>query len=324
VTNQELPLDVLFIDDNTESMDVNQNNLGTQFPSLFSMISGFDFRVAITTTDLSGSDQNPNDGLSYNGRNGALISFSDGSTYLTPQSSSPEAMFLSEIKRPETITCNTYVQGHNYCVGSGACPDYDTMCPNPDSRGIYVANLAVQQNEGSWMRSSAPLHIVILSNSDERANGQNLVALDQPGSIAATVQAAFPGKQVFVHSLIVQPNDQTCLNAQHVNNEVYGFYGTNYAAASSATGGVNGTICLTGTTTYDSQLQAIGQSASSQLMQNIPLKCSTSDSQLTYSFTPTPAAAITGTVTNGTTLALSAPLPTGTTLNLQYTCTQSD
>ena len=52
-------LDVLFVDDNSGSMQSSQNSLATNFPSFIDKFldKGYDFRIAVTTTDAFYGDQ---------------------------------------------------------------------------------------------------------------------------------------------------------------------------------------------------------------------------------------------------------------------------
>lgn len=59
-------LDVLFVVDNSGSMQTSQNNLANNFPSFIDKFldKGYDFRIAVTTTDAFYGDQFVNNGCS--------------------------------------------------------------------------------------------------------------------------------------------------------------------------------------------------------------------------------------------------------------------
>lgn len=66
VTFAPRKIDVLFVVDNSGSMSTSQNNLATNFPSFINKFisRGFDFKIAVTTTDAYYGDQFVNSGCS--------------------------------------------------------------------------------------------------------------------------------------------------------------------------------------------------------------------------------------------------------------------
>jgi hypothetical protein len=57
ITVPEAQVDLLFIIDNSASMSPEHKNLADNFNGLFDKIKHLDYRIAITTTDVSASDQ---------------------------------------------------------------------------------------------------------------------------------------------------------------------------------------------------------------------------------------------------------------------------
>ena len=317
VTPGNTPVDILFVSDNSGSMTANQRSLGTKFPSFFNIVKNFDYRVAVTTTDVIAKGSIP-------ARGGSLIGMSDGSSFLTRNSGNAQALFSAAVQRPETVTCDGYLATHNCSSGANACSDYYNYCPNDDSRGIYAANLVVNNNPAGFLRPSAPLHVVILSNADERVLGGNyppwpLESLDQPSTLVSNVQSTYGGaKPLKVHTLIIQPGDGGCLNAQVDNSlRTFGQYGPVYASLSDMTGGIKGSICASD---YSAQLSQIANMVQVTLLQNIPLRCKTASNELSYTVSPANPSLVGVLDSTGMTLNFNQPISSTTTVTLTYKC----
>lgn len=316
VTPANTPVDILVVSDNSGSMTNNQRNLGTKFPSFFNIVKNFDYRVAVTTTDVQAKGSLP-------ARGGTLIGFSDGSNFLTRNSANAQALFSAAVQRPETVACDGYLATHN-CSLAGSCSDYYNYCPNDDSRGIYAANLVVNNNPNSFLRPAAPLHVVILSNADERVLGGNyppwpLEDLDKPNTLISNVRSVYGGaKSLTVHTLIIQPGDSGCLNAQVDNSlRTFGQYGPVYSSLSGATGGIKGSICASD---YSAQLASIATMVTETLTQNIPLRCKTTAADLSYTVVPASSGLYATLDSTGTSLNFSQPISSSTTVKLKYKC----
>lgn len=316
VTPANTPVDILFVSDNSGSMTANQRNLGNKFPSFFNIVKNFDYRVAVTTTDVIAKGSIP-------ARGGTLIPFGDGSSFLTRSSGNAQGLFSAAIQRPETVTCDAYLATHS-CNVANSCSDYYNYCPNDDSRGIYAANMVVSGNPAGFLRPAAPLHVVILSNADERVLGGNyppwpLESLDQPSTLVSNVQSLYGGaKTLKVHTLIIQPGDSGCLNAQVDNSlRTFGQYAPVYSSLSSMTGGIRGSICASD---YSAQLSQIATMVTQTLVQSIPLRCKTSTAGLSYSVSPANPALTATLDSTGMTLNFSQPISYTTTVTLTYKC----
>ena len=325
VSPSNTPIDILFISDNSGSMSRDQQSLGSKFPAFFNIIQNLDYHVAVTTTDVF-----QHDGSS--GQGGNLVDFGSGVKVLTPQTSNIQSLFQAAVQRPETNICEQYLQTHN-CVGNTSaaysgrntnCSDYYNYCPNDDSRAIYAANQVVSQNESGFLRDSAPLHVVILSNSDERVVGGQkadwpLETNDLPSTLITNVQHTFNNaKSLTVHTIIIKPNDSSCLNQEVDSNLLtFGQYAPVYASLTSQTNGIAGSICALN---YSTQLQQIATMVQTNLQSSLPLKCATSDANLTYTLTPANAAITAHVDGSGQVLNFSQPIPASTSVALSYTC----
>ena len=324
--------DLLFVDDNSASMYVLQQNLGSKFPTLFNTLASKDYHIGIINTDVVDTD-NPArstlDGYPYT-QNGALISFPDGSPFLTSNSANPEQQFDQTIARPETLACQNWIAAN--CDPFQGCTDptaYRNACPSDDTRAIFAADLAIRNNPSGFIRdSSVPLNIVILSNADERASGgvvsqYPIETQDQPSNLLSDLSSQYPGKQVKIHSIVIPPGDQTCYNQQHISNTIFGWYGVIYDQAASLTGGVVSTASNDGVCASDY----------SGILSNIAMSLTNDDGSRELScipdntFKPTLPAGLTNSFTvtpnpDGTAkLSFQPALPPGTTVQLHINCT---
>lgn len=312
VNTSSLPLDILVVSDNSGSMSRDQRSLGSKFPAFLNLVKSFDYHIGVTTTDVAGSGKP--------GRDGSLIAMG-GASYLTRSSVNAQSLFQAAVQRPETATCDQYLKTHNCAVQS--CADYYNYCPSDDSRAIYAANLVVDHNDSSFLRPTAPLHVIILSNADERVVGgadpqRPMETRDQPSSLIQNVRAKFgAAKALRVHTIVIQPNDSTCLRQEAYSATVFGQYAPIYASLSTQTGGVRGTICASD---YTAQLQQIAQVATSSLQRDFGMNCKTSDTHLTYTVTPAQPSNVAHVDSTGLVLRFTQPLPQNTSVHLNYTC----
>lgn len=312
VNTNSIPLDILVISDNSGSMSRDQRSLGSKFPAFLNLVKNFDFHIGVTTTDVAGSGKA--------GRDGKLVPMG-GQAYLTKSSANAQSLFQAAVQRPETATCDQYLQANN--CGVNRCADYYNYCPSDDSRAIYAANLAVSYNESGFLRANAPLHVIILSNADERVVGgadpnRPMEAKDYPSSLIQNVQSSFGGgKTLKVHTIVIQPNDSACLQAEQFSSTIFGQYAPVYASLSSQTGGVRASICATD---YTAQLQQIGQVATDSLQKDFGLNCKTSDTHLEYTVTPAQPSNIGHVDSTGYILKFAHALPANTSVHLKYTC----
>ena len=280
--------DILFVVDNSASMSPVQHEIANRFPSLLSSLDTLDYQIAITTTDISGS-QNPPRSINQSGalQDGKLIGFSSGAKFLTRSTPNKESLFSSTIQRQETLTCENYLI---YQCPQGGCPDYNNYCPSPDTRAIYAAGMSVDRSESGLFRPNVPLSIVIISNADERAMGGRIAGYnqleqnDQPETLVAKVQQKFSSnKSLSVHSIIIRPGDQSCYDSQRSQGSLlFGWFGEIYAELSQLTNGIVGNICEPD---YGLQLGEIGHSVVDQVA-SVDLPCRPVDDQIQIEMNP--------------------------------------
>jgi hypothetical protein len=360
-------VDILFVDDNSGSMSFEQSHMADRFSNFLDALEAksVDYRIGVTTTDIS-SASNPARSINETGglQDGKLVRLTDGSYFLTPNSGTAVLAsdkkiqriqwFSNAIQRPETSKCETFLKA-NPTANEGTA-GYLQNCPSGDERGIYAANLFVQQNPQSMIRPQAHLAVVILSDEDVRSSNyyktNNLVLndLDLPTSLISTVKSRYPDKTLSFHSIIVRPGqllksmdwmngaladltydpinagykptdyfsggDTACLNAQF--NQIAGTY------ISGSYGYLYAVLSrMTGgvegdicANNYASQLSDIGNQISERV-QELSLRCS-NVSNLTVDVSPS-ISGLTHSLVDSR-VVFSQVLPAGTKVAMTYNC----
>ncbi|MEQ1875057.1 MAG: hypothetical protein ABL958_00330 [Bdellovibrionia bacterium] len=266
-------VDILVVDDNSGSMAEEQANMGTRFPTFIAGLAGLQWRLGITTTDVSNG-----------GARGHLIPFTGTNLkYIDAATPNADNLFKSTVQ-----------------IGVGG---------SGDERGVYAATLAVELNEGAWIRANSHLAVIVLSDEDEFSDGTGLETKDRPDNFVKTVKDELgTGRTVSVHSIITRPGDTVCLNGDGAS------YGTVYAELTKLTGGILGDICATD---YGAQLQNIAGSIASNV-DSFGLKCEPV-SGVVAELSPAPATANNYTVNAGR-VYFERTLDPGTQVRLVYDC----
>lgn len=317
---QKQPIDILFVVDNSGSTSDIQQNIAQRFGSLLSRLGQLDYRIGITTTDISSnvSDTRDNPPRAINGngtlQDGKLVPLTGAAGYyITPQTANPAGVFGATIQRQETLTCmNSGYQADN--------------CASTDPRGVFATNLVVSNNPSGFLRDNVPLTVVIVSDSDERnslefADFFPLLPPDQPATLKANWASRFPTKSLVVNAIVVRPGDSACYNARYHRNGnpwLQGFYATTYADLVGQTGGVLGSVCAAD---YTSQLGQIGEGANVQA-QSLKMACRPQNDSYTVRYNgQAPDAGLAPSV-NWQTLTMTFPvsLTAGTLITLDYNC----
>jgi hypothetical protein len=309
--------DILFVLDNGGSVSDIQKTLASRFARFIQSVSSLDYRIGIATTDVSTlvSDTPLNYPRPVNGngalQDGKLVQLSDGSFFVTPQTSNAVQVFSQAIQRPETATC----EGSGYNASS---------CPSDDPRGIYAASLQIQRNEQHFFRDGVSMNIVIVSDDDERNTsgfpGRPEASYDQPSSLIAAAAQHFPNNQFRASAIIIKPGDTGCYNqrfGRNGNNQLYGHFGDLYADLVQRTGGYLGSVC---DSDYSNVLNSIATTISGQVSEK-QIACTPVNKKFVVTFVPQPAQDITVTADwLSNTLHFSQPLPASTTANIEYDC----
>jgi hypothetical protein len=226
-------VDILFVIDNSYSMQSLQAKVASRFGSIVNSLTDIDYHIGLTTTDL--------DSKNYDVDGKLQIWTGLGSTTLSPMAINADGIFVNSIVRNETLACTTLT--------------YD--CPSGNEQPLKATIRAIQQKDSAnagFFRDGAPLAVVVLSNEDELSDGTTATKAQDSGaalqpttanSVTAAVASAFgASKKLMFNGIIVKPNDSACLAQQRVvsvNNGAY--YGQHVAQLAQATGGSTYSIC---------------------------------------------------------------------------------
>lgn len=308
-------VDILIIDDNSGSMSGEQRNMAQRFPTFISSLGNLDYRIAITTTDVSASPNNGPRSINGNGalQDGKFIPFASGVSYLTRSNSNAETLFANTIQRPETLTCEQ--NGYN-----------EAYCPSGDERGIYAASLAVERKEAGFFRNQAHFALVVLSDEDERSTGgsaqnRSLEEKDMPQNLINAVKANLGLQKTFsTHALIIRSSDSSCYNQQWFGFNLHGSYGTVYEQLVGLTGGHLGSICASD---YGAELGSIGYNITDQVNSK-GLVCPPIDNRVDVVLSPQPAGVTVNYDAATNTVRFSQTLPPNTNIHLTYDCVKAN
>ena len=244
--NEEI--DVIIVDDNSGSMEKEQEEMGQRFPSFLAGLGHLPYHLAITTTDVSNGRY---------GLDGRFVDLEGGyGNVLTYQTPNAERIFRSTIVRQETLaTCSNRVLD----------------CPSAYERPILALIRAMERyntDHTHFFRRNADLIAIIISDEDEPSPGENLgdnQRIATPDDAIATFQNIWGiHKNFTVYAIILKPNvgrdkaeSELCLRQQN-GSMVFGTarYGWNIAELVRKTGGKLGSIC---DSNYAFALRDIGQ-----------------------------------------------------------------
>lgn len=229
-------VDILFIDDNSGSMEEEQRLLGQRFSSFISGLSTLDWQIGITTTDVSNGKY---------GLKGKILELAGrpGEKILKATTPNADTVFANTIQRPETLSCST-----------GTFDD----CPSGVEQPLYASILAMEKRNSDnrgFFRDGADLAIVILSDEDEMSNGPS--SATKPKDVVDKFKSLWGREKRFsVFGIIIEPGDQTCLDEQVNQSGNTGYFGIFAHTLTRMTGGVTGSICERD---YSSTLENIGE-----------------------------------------------------------------
>jgi hypothetical protein len=253
-------IDILFIDDNSASMDPNQASLGTKFSGFATELLNINWQIGITTTDCSAGPY---------GICGSLLDLTGTSSkILTPSTPSYQTVFNNSIQRPETAGC----------LNTGTCP---AGASEPLLAATTAMNKFNSTNSG-FFRSNADLAIVILSDADERQTGGATYA-SRPQDLINAFNTNWPsGKKLKVYSIIVKPGDATCLATMRAQSNGFSFYGDLVDQTVNLTSGLSSSICAPD---YSVTLKSIGESVRT-LTNSVELAHTPVAGSVSVTFTP--------------------------------------
>jgi hypothetical protein len=295
-------VDILIVMDNSGSMREEQRNMADRFNNFIQSLGSKNWRLGITTTDISWSQNLPR-AVNQNGalQDGNLVEFHDrnrgsGLYYLDRSTADKEALFYETIQFDEE--------------GSG------------DERGICAANMTIDKDQSGFLRAESQLAIVVVSDENEGSDGLRVEDSQRDGiegkpldpncdtadSIQRKVAEKWGSQKVMTfHSIITIPGDQQCIN-RNGDKE-----GTVYAEASNKTSGVIGDICADD---YASQLTSIGDNILKQF-KSVILACAPVEGSLIVNVTPDQGV---GFKLEGDRIIFESDIPEEALIKLEYDC----
>lgn len=282
-------IDILFIDDNSASMDPKQASLGTKFSGFATELKSIDWQIGITTTDCSTGPY---------GICGSLLTMTGyASKILTPSVPNYATVFNNSIQRPETAGC----------LNTGTCP---AGASEPLLSATTAMNKFNTDNAG-FFRAESDLAIVILSDADERQTGGATYA-NRPSQLVAAFNNNWPtNKKLKVYSIIVKPGDSTCLDTMRVGSGGFSFYGDLVDQTVNLTQGLSTSICAPD---YSVTLKSIGESVRT-LTNSVELAHTPIASSVVVTFTP---AQTIGYTVIGNKVVFDAPPSVGSQIKVDY------
>lgn len=282
-------VDILFVDDNSASMDPEQNKLGQRFPSFVNALIGLDWQVGITTTDCSTGTW---------GICGSLLQMTGTMVnVLSSAIANYETIFSNTISRPETVDC----------VNRGACPS-----GNEEAMKATIG--AIDKRAGSnagFFRDGAALAVVVLTDEDEQSTAP--ATATTPQAVVDKFRDTWgTTKQLRAYAITVIAGDTACLQMQKDQQGGIGAFGSYPTELARLTGGQSQSICAAD---YSGILKAIGDD----------LRTVTNAVKLTRAPNPVasvrvsfnPARNITWSV-SGSTVLFNSPVPAGTQITVTY------
>lgn len=282
-------IDILFIDDNSASMDPKQASLGTKFSGFATELKSIDWQIGITTTDCSAGPY---------GICGSLLNLTGySSKILTPSVPNYETVFNNSIQRPETAGC----------LNTGTCP---TGASEPLLSTATAMNKYNSDNNG-FFRTNSDLAVVILSDADERQTG-GATYQNRPAEVMAAFNNIWPsGKKLKIYSIIVKPGDAACLATMKAGSGGFSFYGDLIDQTVNLTGGLSTSICAPD---YSVTLKSIGESVRT-LTNSVELAHTPIPGSVQVTFTPSQNIGFT---VIGKKVVFDAPPSVGTEIKVDY------
>ncbi len=317
-------VDILFINDNSGSMYVEQTKMANQFPGFLDSIHRLSYQIAITSTDVSAGGV---------GQDGRFFNFGNGSSILKNSSRTKDSvhyqnipLFQNTIKRSETLDCPN-----------------GPSCPSGDERGIYASIRALQRVENrDFFRPGGHLALVILSDEDERSTGggapgsegnggavspnYRFTENDLPETLVKKAKEILPPtKSMSVHSIIIRPGDVSCHTSQNSQGGgVKGYYGFQYEMLSRPSSalmslgpikpGTVGSIC---SANYTYEMGQIAQALTTSLIQ---LPCKPINNSLRVDYLDPVPVNQTEFLDSLNQVQFSPPIEAGSRIRLQFSC----
>ncbi|RME18069.1 MAG: hypothetical protein D6797_01095 [Bdellovibrio sp.] len=210
-------LDILVITDTSLSMRDDLWTIGKRFRPLIKYLNKTDFRIAATSTSISGP----------NALKGRLVPATRKSLFLTRKNKPKE---LDELV--SFIECNNDLDEWIY-------PPCTTEKTEPLKTSILAFSNPHNQ---SFFRQNADLAVIYISDEDEQKIPTNTAT--QPEEVIQAFKQQFPYKKLTTFGIIIPPGDQECLSQQtNPFSDRGAQYGTFVNQLNKLTGGFSISIC---------------------------------------------------------------------------------
>ena len=223
ILHRKKKVDILFVVDNSGSMEEEQKKISQRLTNFISQLKDIDWHLGITTTSASDNFSNKN------WSNGQLVPL--GQNHYLTSSMSPwivEDLFFRNITRNESGSDHE----------NGIYATYKTI------ERYLSPKTYVDYQIRSFLRQDASLAVIVISDEDESSDFKK----NNPDSLIGFIGMIFgPDKLFQFHSIIAYTED--CINRS--GHE----HGQTYEELSVKTGGVIGDIC---SNDYSGILSVIG------------------------------------------------------------------
>jgi hypothetical protein len=303
VTVTDNQVDILLVVDDSNSMAPENTQLAQKLQGFVNDLtaSNVDWQMCATVTRAQ--DVNSN-GILYWGASRNWVG------YLA----SPAWVLKLGASDPYAIFTNT-IAG----IGAG-------WAGTDDERAIKAAYWHAEYAQyNNCYRPDASLSVIVLSDEDERSVGgdaaqvyysgelKSLEADDLPQSYVNKVKQKFGNdKRLSVNSIIVKPNDTTCMASQDAGG-AKSHYGFKYNELSQLTNGYTGSICAAD---FSQNLNYFKDRIVRNLS-SVNLECAPVGN---IAVNITPAMGTVGTALVNNTLVFTPTIPAGRTVSVEYDC----
>ncbi|QDK45928.1 hypothetical protein DOM22_12585 [Bdellovibrio sp. ZAP7] len=293
-------IDVLFVVDNSGSMDAEQKGISAKINGFMNIIKDANWHVALTTTDPKVNTIAPDK---------SSRAWGDGQ--FRPFDSDSGSLFVLKAGQTSLTDAQKMLAA---AVNVGLLGDGSERSINASYRAIErTANTPANQD---FFREKSKLIVIAISDEDECSNGKCASAPEKsvPENLVKLVRERFGAEKVFMFNSIVKaPSDTACTTAA---------VAPIYEAMSKLTGGLIGSICATD---YTSILSKMG-TKTVELVKSINLNCqpvdANGDGDIDFSLIDSKGNKIAaGYSISGTTVSFAANLEEGS-YSAAYSCVQ--
>lgn len=229
-------VDIIFVVDNSRSMRAEQTQLSTRLNDFTDKIVNLDWRIAITSSDVTSPGTNPN--IGPNVKQGHLQRFN----------LSGNPLFITK----DTPNYSTVFENHVVLGDTG----------DGNEQGVNATRYVVERNEANWLRPNAQLATVLISDEDECSNQDRscMGERNNPENLISKISSLYGSQKNFsFHSIVVA--DEACRAAQGSQiwngSLIKAWIGRTYLELTGLTGGITGDICAQ-TKSYTEQLNDMG------------------------------------------------------------------